>query len=478
MKKLRRLIATSLILMLCCPFFVACKDDDEDTVSATELTADMVVLAYTSIEYDGEEKKPAVEVKIEEDTIEETNYSVSYSDNKNVGKASVKVSATEDSEIITGSVTVNFNITAGAKTVSSLAELKTALDNSNISRVALNQDLVVDEKLSIAQNKSVDMQDFVITNNSEIENNGKLYLKKPIVGEGVVTGSGEIVTKADSISLIKSAIGFADRIVVVANIPAATEQELLEDSASATIKFDGNRNYDLIVDLAGHKIERALRFEKEAGYDYKVSVINSESTKAIIGGVTGYGIVVRGDSNASTEKFEIKLSGLQSTGLYGGLASNGYDQGATISANNCSFIGTYDDISNKRDLAVGVYLPGKHVYNFDSCEFTGYTGYYAKSGNHTLTNCKVVGNGQEYISPEYYGDGGIPTGSGLIVDSSEGYMEPMNVNISGGKIISAAGYAIQKYQTATSVQNLKGYATLNYSPSVVLEGEMGPSLLA
>ena len=85
------------------------------TITARTITADMITLSYTSIPYDGTEKTPSVTVKIGTTTISNTNYTVEYSSNKNVGTATVTVTGKTN---LTGSASKTFEITSSTNTVS------------------------------------------------------------------------------------------------------------------------------------------------------------------------------------------------------------------------------------------------------------------------------------------------------------------------------------------------------------------------
>jgi len=74
------------------------------------LTADMISLEQTSYVYDGTEKKPAVTVTLDKTVISDTEYSVAYQSNIEVGEASVVVTMNEACKELTGSVTVHFTI--------------------------------------------------------------------------------------------------------------------------------------------------------------------------------------------------------------------------------------------------------------------------------------------------------------------------------------------------------------------------------
>lgn len=96
-----------LIFILC--FFsstmlVGCKKTEK-------LTKDMITLSSTSFIYDGLEKKPSVTVKVNNEEISSDHYIVEYSNNINVGEASVIITATKNSDKIHGSAIVNFIIT-------------------------------------------------------------------------------------------------------------------------------------------------------------------------------------------------------------------------------------------------------------------------------------------------------------------------------------------------------------------------------
>ena len=99
------LVFMLIIGILPCMFLLSACDDKVDLSSAT------ITLEYDSIGYTGEELKPAVTVKYEEELVDPSNYTVSYSDNVNVGTASVTLKAVDTSETFMGQVTINFVIT-------------------------------------------------------------------------------------------------------------------------------------------------------------------------------------------------------------------------------------------------------------------------------------------------------------------------------------------------------------------------------
>lgn len=109
MKNLKSLLCV-LILAVASFGLVACGEEDPPDIEPTTLTIEMVSLEYTSVTYDGEAKIPSVTITLDGNTVPSTEYTTSYTDNINVGTASVLVSAVDNSEVITGSVSVTFVI--------------------------------------------------------------------------------------------------------------------------------------------------------------------------------------------------------------------------------------------------------------------------------------------------------------------------------------------------------------------------------
>ena len=76
------------------------------------LTAEMISLEYSTVEFSGSAKTPTVTVKNGETTIAATEYSVTYADNIQIGTAKVTVSANETSTVVKGSAEKLFEIKA------------------------------------------------------------------------------------------------------------------------------------------------------------------------------------------------------------------------------------------------------------------------------------------------------------------------------------------------------------------------------
>ena len=86
------------------------------TISAKTVSSPTITLSATSFVYDGKEKKPTVTVKDGNTTIPESEYTVSYSNNINVGTATVTIKDKDGGNyIVSGSA--QFSITSAAANV-------------------------------------------------------------------------------------------------------------------------------------------------------------------------------------------------------------------------------------------------------------------------------------------------------------------------------------------------------------------------
>ena len=187
MKKVSYLLL-SLLILPCLILFSGCGETEEPPV-LTALNENMITIDYTSTIYNGEEKKPAVIVKIEDVVVEDTNYTVEYKNNINVGTAKVVVTAKEDSQIIKGSAIRTFSITRISKTVSNYAELVQTLQDPNYINIYCNGNINIpaNETLTINEGITLNIGQFNVDNNGTIVNNGNLVLNYKPTGVGTLT---------------------------------------------------------------------------------------------------------------------------------------------------------------------------------------------------------------------------------------------------------------------------------------------------
>ena len=94
-----------------------------DAPKTTSIRSAKAILSKTSYTYDGKAKKPSVTVKLGSKTLKKgTDYTVSYKNNKSVGKATVTITG---KGAYTGTVTKTFKINPKATSISKLTSPKT-----------------------------------------------------------------------------------------------------------------------------------------------------------------------------------------------------------------------------------------------------------------------------------------------------------------------------------------------------------------
>jgi len=237
------------------------------------------------------------------------------------------------------------------------------------------------------------------------------------------------------------------------------QDNIATEGKVTTLRAD-SRDLDFTLDLNGFAITDRLDLRstnvdnKESGYSLKVTVKNG--TVGAADESVYYGILLAGGN------VDVTLYEVESLGYYGGIYENGSWSGSSVTAEKCTFKGS--------DTAFGAYLPGGHTSTFTDCTFEGSVGVYVKSGNKTFNNCTITGNG-EYIAPSYNGNGADGSGSGLVVDSTVGYNQPMTVTVNGGSISSVNGYAVEEVSNAAAGVDKVCYSTVTLD-NVALSGKI------
>lgn len=260
-----------------------------------------------------------------------------------------------------------------------------------------------------------------------------------------------LVSTAEQLAEALNNVETGDVIILQGDI--ATEGKV------TTLRAD-SRDLDFTLDLNGFAITDRLDLRsttadnKESGYSLKVTVKNG--TVGSTDESVYYGILLAGGN------VDVTLDEVESLGYYGGLYENGSWSGSSVTAEKCTFKGS--------DTAFGAYLPGGHTATFTDCTFEGTVGAYVKSGNKTFNNCTITGNG-EYIAPSYNGNGADASGSGLVVDSTVGYNQPMTVTVNGGTISSVNGYAVEELSNAAEGVDKVCYSTVTLD-NVALSGKI------
>ena len=425
MKNFIKLFSLSLLVLPCLLFFAACD-------SSVELEASHINLSYYTTTYNAQEQKPTVSVIIDEKTIDESQYEVTYSNNINAGKAKVTITAKENATQIYGSVSVNFYIEPGTTTVDNLDDLSNSLQNPNFSKIELTNDLTIEKgtTLVIPENKELLVKNCNFNVLGNIENNGY------------------ITAEVSNRTQLSYAFEYANKVVLSSNITSILVSPISVISDDRALTFE--------LDLNGFNISLPLSLSNQNSstqefYSYKINAYiydSSEEKTGTLGSQTcQYGIAVFGNANVTLKMKDITL-----LGSYYALVTNGLYQGASIEAENCTF--------GNSETLVGCYLPAKYNYKFTNCKFEGTSGYYTKSGTHILNNCIINATSETYDEPIYNGNGAYLTGSALTIDSAEGYNQPMRVIINGGNYSSISGYGIEEYSTGKTEETKPIYATI------------------
>ena len=470
MKKVSYLLL-SLLILPCLILFSGCGETEEPPV-LTALNENMITIDYTSTIYNGEEKKPAVTVKIEDVVVEDTNYTVEYKNNINVGTAKVVVTAKEDSQIIKGSAIRTFSITRISKTVSNYAELVQTLQDPNYINIYCNGNINIpaNETLTINEGVTLNIGQFNVDNNGTIVNNGNLVLNYKPTGVGTLTNNGFISANVTTRQGILDAIGYADKIILADTITGGV-------NVLDRIEFNGNNGpVNVTLDLNGHNLETNIAVRGHQTNKVVVRITNgSTATTSTIGTINhNYGLIVLGNGsykNGGGAELSVTLNNLNFVGLDGGVATNGQYKGGRINATNCTFEGKNYLDEDLTETCVGAYLPAQYAYEFKKCTFIGFTAYYAKSGEpHSLSSCTFEAKGAAYHDPSKYGDGCKPTGSAIVIDSSTNYQSPLKVFIAGNTVIkSTSGYGIEEFATFSEGETKVVYSEVTIMGTVKFE---------
>lgn len=182
----------------------------------------------------------------------------------------------------------------------------------------------------------------------------------------------------------------------------------------------------------------------------RVGAGDGRQNLSIASGVTvktdcSYGITVFGDG---TEFLRVENSKVISTAKHNAdydgcaIATLGTD---TTSANVTIKNGAYIEAEDSN----AIYMPSGKLLVDNDATVKGLTGIYAKSGNVQIGDAKIYGTGKakDY---SYYGNGGIPTGDALVLDSC-GYPN-------GAPTVDYAG-AENAYFESTNAKPIGSYAT-------------------
>lgn len=205
-------------------------------------------------------------------------------------------------------------------------------------------------------------------------------------------------------------------------------------------------DHSITIDLNGKTIASRISARtawdgvKDCGYNLTVKILNGN-----VGTADGYVADVKDAANViayaimiNGGRVNLTIEKVNMIGYYGGFYTNGSNAGSTATISDCTMKGVAEEGAS--------YLAGGHTVTFDRCKFEGEFGLYVKSGDVTLNDCEVVATGA-YVQPSYYGNGADGNGSGIVVDSAEGYTPSLKFVMNDGSITSANGYAFEQVVT-------------------------------
>lgn len=455
MKSITKTLLAGLALFPIASVITACSG--EEIVDINQATVD---LSYTQVEYNGAAKCPKVVVSYKGKIIDAKDYVVTYDQNVDAGTAYVYVRALVGSKHLVGDITLNFTITQTNAYVNTYHELITSLDNHNYNTIVLEDDITVPYGYSfmIDVNKTLDLGEYNLINYGDVQNFGTILTSKKIAGSGTFANEGDIVANVSSVEDMLEAFEYSNYIKLAQDITK-------EDGYLGDIRFIAKHDYDFTLDLNGHILESELdifKYEKNGNaythYNKEVNITITD-TSELKNGCLGseesdYGLYVWGG-----DKYNINIVNATLQGGWGGIYTNGNATTATtrITATSSKFQGLSED-------GFGAYIAADYIYNFTDCEFSGVSGFYAKSGNITFNDCSFIATG-DFAEASYSGNGANSTGAAINIDSCYGYKQNLDVTINGGVIQSLNGYGIYEFSTAAN-SNKVSYSSVTVTGDV------------
>lgn len=225
------------------------------------------------------------------------------------------------------------------------------------------------------------------------------------------------------------ALQVIDGNLVLSNDSYATMGEAVITStgiatASSVIRVgDGDHRQAQSENMKSPELDIAAGVTVKAVCSYGITVFGYGEEKLTVNG----NVISTATTNASYDGCAISTVGEDKT------AANVTINGGTITAENTN----------------AIYMPSGNLLVYSGAIVRGLTGIYAKSGNVQIKGAKIYGTG-EAKGYSYHGNGGIPTGDALVLDSC-GYPN-------GAPTVNFAG-AENAYFESTNAKPIGSYAT-------------------
>ena len=260
--------------------------------------------------------------------------------------------------------------------------------------------------------------------------------------------------------------------------------ELLHDvTVTSTVKFD-KAGKNITIDLQSHKITgdkcRALHVIDGTLQINNTTANNGEAVITSTGIATDSSVIRVGDGNhkqakgenMKSPKLDIAAGVTVKAVCSYGITVFGYgEEKLTVNGNvistaptNASYdgcaISTVGEDKTTANVTINggtitaentnaIYMPSGNLLVYSGAIVRGLTGIYAKSGTVQIRKAEIYGTG-EAKGYSYYGNGGIPTGDALVLDSC-GYPN-------GAPMVDYTG-AENAYFESTNAKPIGSYAT-------------------
>lgn len=194
--------------------------------------------------------------------------------------------------------------------------------------------------------------------------------------------------------------------------------------ASSVIRVgDGDHRQARGENMKSPELDIAAGVTVKAVCSYGITVFGYGEEKLTVNG----NVISTAPTNASYDGCAISTVGEDKT------TANVTINGGTITAENTN----------------AIYMPSGNLFVYNDATVKGLTGIYAKSGNVQIKGAKIYGTG-EATDYSYYGNGGIPTGDALVLDSCGYPNGAPTVNYDGAE---------NAYFESTNAKPIGSYAT-------------------
>lgn len=441
---------------------------NEITVPGLSISKAVVTLSEENLPYNGKEQTPTVTVEIDGNTLtENTDYKVTYINNKNIGTATVNIIGNDKYE---GSVSKEFNITKRSVTVSGITAQEKTYDGTteaelNFDRVKLDGVVEGDEltvratgKFSDAkagENKTVAITDLTLDGkgmeNYMLEDSGQQTTTDATIKPKTVTlewsentaftynGSEQGVT-----ATVKNAVGSDSFALLYENKNTITNTATEAGNYTAKVISLGNNNYTL---------DGTTDISKEWSISYATADDATLSgTKGDDGWYKGavtltppVGYTISNDKTNWKDTYTINVEGTNQVGYYLKDGNGGITDSKMVEIRIDSVHPT-GEIKIKDNSFKSFLNAVTFGHFFKETVSVSITGADAGSGVKTIEYQKAAG------TDSYNADGTWIKGRSFAVEPSEKFIVYARITDEAGNqtIINSEGVVVYKDVEATS----------------------------